>query len=307
MKKVLLIFTCGLLFIFAGLVITRKDDVKTIINTHINPSKTTVVLGDVNQYYRPYDFNFVQNTYEFSPKNVQDIYNIFYTVINAGKDEFTFYCPKEYENCLLDVQALANDQDTLSDINNYVHPFNSFSHIATEYDNLGKVTITIDKTYSDEDIQLINSKVDSLVDQLFNSELSYAENIKNIHDFIINNTKYDSARSENGNDTFKSDTAYGPLFQGYAICGGYTDLMELFFERMYLKSFRVSSDMHVWNAVLIDDKWYNIDLTWDDPVSDDGYDYIQHIYFMVDTNTLLNQEKEEHNFNLEHYSELKGA
>ena len=65
--------------------------------------------------------------------------------------------------------------------------------------------------------------------------------------------------------------------------------------------------MHVWNAVLIDDVWYNIDLTWDDPVSDDGYDYLQHTYFMVSTSKLLEQEKEEHNFNMEHYSELKEA
>ena len=307
MKKVIFIFTFGLMFILAGLIFTRKDDVITIINTHVNSDKQKVELGEVNEYFRPYDFNFVQNTDNFSPENKQDILNIFYTVINAGKDEFTFYCPSDYEECLVDVQGLANDQDTLSDINNYVHPFNSFSHIATEYDNLGKVTISINKTYSSEEITAINSKVDELNSQLFDSNLSYVDNIKKIHDFIINNTKYDSARSDNNDTTFKSDTAYGPLFQGYAICGGYTDLMQLFFERMYLKSFRVSSNMHVWNAVLIDDVWYNIDLTWDDPVSDDGYDYLQHTYFMVSTSKLLEQEKEEHNFDMEHYSELKEA
>lgn len=304
---VLFIFTIGLILILAGLVFIRQEDVKTIINTHINPSKQTIVLGETNEYYRPYDFNFVQNTNDFSPKNSQDLLNIYYTVINAGKDTFTFYCPTEYEECLLDVQDLANNQDMLSDINNYVHPFNGFAHIATEYDSLGKVTINIEKTYSPDEIKLINEKVDNLTLQLFNESLSYVDNIRNIHDYIINNTKYDSARSDYGDETHKSDTAYGPLFEGYAICGGYTDLMELFFERMYIKSFKVSSDMHVWNAVQLDDKWYNLDLTWDDPVSDDGYDYLQHNYFLIDTDTLLAQEHEEHNFNIEYYSELKGA
>ena len=66
--------------------------------------------------------------------------NIYYTVINSGKN-FTFYCPKKYDNCLNDVKKLANNQVLLSDINNYVHPYNSFSHIETEYDTLGRVTI----------------------------------------------------------------------------------------------------------------------------------------------------------------------
>lgn len=301
------ILTIGLLFILSGLVFIRKDDVQTIINTHIHPSKQTIVLGETNEYYRPYDFNFVQNTTDFSPENVQDILNIYYTIINAGKDKFTFYCPTDYEECLLDIQDLANNQDILSDINNYVHPFNGFAHIATEYDSLGKVTVTIEKTYSPEEIDAINSKVNELTLQLYNDNLSYVDNIRNIHDYIINNTKYDSGRSDYGDTTYKSDTAYGPLFQGYAICGGYTDLMELFLERMELKNFKVSSDMHVWNAINIDNNWYHLDLTWDDPVSDDGYDYLQHNYFLINTETLLNQEHEEHNFNLDYYSELKGA
>jgi len=301
----LLVFTIGLLLIFSGVFFIKQDNIMTIINTHVHPSKTTIILGDVNEYYRPYDFNFVQNTDDFSPDNKQDILNIYYTVINAGKDEFTFYCPTTYTDCLTEIQNLANNQDMLSDINNYVHPYNGFSHIATEYDSLGKVTITINKVYSDEQINMINNKVDEIMGQLYNQNISVKDNIKNIHDYIINNTKYDSARSDYEDTTYSSDTAYGALFEGYAICGGYTDLMELFLERMNIKSFKVSSPIHVWNAVNLDDKWYHLDLTWDDPVSDDGYDYLQHTYFLIDTNTLLNQEPDEHNFEFENYSELE--
>ena len=56
-----------------------------------------------------------------------------------------------------DVQNLANNQDLLSDINNYVHAYNGFSHIATEYDTLGKVTITIEKLYSEDEIDVIDA------------------------------------------------------------------------------------------------------------------------------------------------------
>lgn len=304
MKKTLA--TLGLLLIFIGLFIMKKDDINTLINKYFR-SNNVVTLGDKNEYYRDYDFDFVQNTSNFSPNNYQDLLNIYYTVLNAGKSNFTFYCPDSYDSCLDDVKNLANDQDTLSDINNYVHPFNGFNHIESEYDSLGRVTINIIRSYDNEDIKLITSKIDELYPQLVSNTNSLENNIKNVHDYIINNSKYDSNRSDNGVVTYKSDTAYGPLFEGYALCGGYTDLMELFLERMNVKSFKVSSENHIWNAVYLNGNWKHLDLTWDDPVASDGKDYLEYNYFLIDTNQLLELEQSQHEFNLEHYKELKTA
>ena len=301
MKKTLA--TLGLLLIFIGVFLMKKDDINTIINKYFKLNNI-VTLGDKNEYYRDYDFDFVQNTNNFRPNNYQDLLNIYYTVLNAGKSNFTFYCPNSYDNCLSDVKKLANDQDTLSDINNYVHPFNGFNHIESEYDSLGRVTINIIRSYDDNDIKMITSKIDELLPQLVSNTNSLENNIKNVHDYIINNSKYDSNRSDNGVTSYKSDTAYGPLFEGYALCGGYTDLMELFLERMNIKSFKVSSENHIWNAVYFNNNWKHLDLTWDDPVATDGKDYLEYNYFLIDTDQLLTLEQTEHNFNLEHYKEL---
>lgn len=301
MKKTLA--TLGLLLIFIGLFLMKKDDINTIINKYFKWNNI-VTLGDKNEYYRDYDFDFVQNTNNFRPNNYQDLLNIYYTVLNAGKSNFTFYCPNSYDNCLSDVKKLANDQDTLSDINNYVHPYNGFNHIESEYDSLGRVTINIIRSYDDNDIKMITSKIDELLPQLVSNTNSLENNIKNVHDYIINNSKYDSNRSDKGVTSYKSDTAYGPLFEGYALCGGYTDLMELFLERMNIKSFKVSSENHIWNAVYINNNWKHLDLTWDDPVATDGTDYLEYNYFLIDTDQLLTLEQTEHNFNLKHYKEL---
>lgn len=301
MKKTLA--TLGLLLIFIGVFLMKKDDINTIINKYFKLNNI-VTLGDKNEYYRDYDFDFVQNTNNFRPNNYQDLLNIYYTVLNAGKSNFTFYCPNSYDNCLSDVKKLANDQDTLSDINNYVHPYNGFNHIESEYDSLGRVTINIIRSYDDNDIKMITSKIDELLPQLVSNTNSLENNIKNVHDYIVNNSKYDSNRSDKGVTSYKSDTAYGPLFEGYALCGGYTDLMELFLERMNIKSFKVSSENHIWNAVYINNNWKHLDLTWDDPVATDGKDYLEYNYFLIDTDQLLTLEQTEHNFNLEHYKEL---
>lgn len=304
------LFMVGFLFILSGIVMRYKDDVILYVDQYLSPYKY-VVLGDKNAYYRDKDFLYVQNTDNFIPRNTQDLINIYYTVINAGKNTFTFYCTDDYENCIEDVKNLANDQNTLSDINNYVHPYNGFSHIETEYDSVGRVTINIVKKYSDEEIQEINQKVEELSLKLINYNDSVTNNIKRVHDYIIDIASYDHPRADYGDTTYESDTAYGPLFQGKAVCSGYTDLMQLFLEKLDINNFRVSSEEHVWNALYINGEWLNLDLTWDDPVYSDGSNGITYDYFLVTTKQLKekdqNSSKVEHNFDENHYLEVKEA
>ena len=121
----------------------------------------------------------------------------------------------------------------------------------------------------------------------------------------LDNSKYDSRRSDENITDYKSDIAYGPLIQGYGICGGYTDAMELILEKLKVKGYKISSDNHIWNAVYINDKWSHLDLTWDDPVVSDGSQMIDHAFYLVDTKSLLEKENTEHDFNQNVYTELK--
>ncbi len=297
----------GFILVLFGVCLYKKDDIQLFLKNIFNSNYKDVNIDKTNEYYRNYDFLFVQNTNNFIPNNKQELLNVYYTVINSGVESFTFYCGDEYKSCIMDVQSLANNQSTLSDINNYVHPFNSFSNIETSYDTLGKITINITKNYSDEDISLINNKVNELYLQLVNENDSLYNNILRVHDYIVNSVKYDSLRSDQGVINYRSDIAYGPLFEGYAICGGYTDLMQLFLEKMNVKSFRVSSDQHVWNALYYNNRWVNLDLTWDDPVISDGSEALEHNFFLIDTSKLQSIEKTEHYFDTNDYPELKEA
>ena len=301
-------FGCGILLflitILAALVITFKDSIVEVYNVYIAPEKE-VLLENKNNYYRNYDFMFLQNRENLVPTNFNELLNTYYTILNSGQEEVKFYCPKEYENCIFDIKTLANDQNTLSDINNYVHPFNGFSHIETEYDSVGRVTVKIKHNYTENEMIQIQTEVDRIFNELYKPNASVEENIRIFHDYIINHARYDIERTQNNSTTYKSDIAYGPLFQGYAVCGGYTELMELFLEKMNVKSYKISGEKHVWNAVEINGVWKHLDLTWDDPVASDGNDYLEHNYFLIDTTTLQNTEKTEHFFNTEHYLEYK--
>ena len=296
----------GVLLITLGLILGTNEKANIPINELFSPPKITVVLDEKNAYYRNYDFSFVQNTEDFSPDCKQDLLNIYYTVINAGKNSFTFYCSKEYENCLDDVKDIANDKTTLSLINNYVHPYNGFNHIETEFDNTGKVEIIIHKSYSEDEIIAIEQKLDEIQNKVLTENTTTEQKIKLIHDYIINNTKYDVQKTENTNSTlYKSEIAYGPLLQGYGICSGYTDAMQLMLERLEIENFKVASTNHVWNAVKIDDTWKHLDLTWDDPILDIGLDWIIHDFYLISTEELLKLDQTEHTFDQNIYAELK--
>ena len=270
-------------------------------------SKKHSPIETQNAYFRECDFNYVKNVKNAYPTNYQELLDTIYSVINNGYQEFTFYCGSEYEACLTDIDGLGKDQETLSTINNYVHPFNSFENLKILYNDEGKVKLEFKKYYTDEDIEKLVKEVDTLYLSLYKADDTPTNNMKRIHNYIINNTKYDSQRANLGVLDYKSNIAYGALIEGYAVCGGYSDAMELFLEKMNIKNFKVASTDHVWNAVYLDNLWLNLDLTWDDPVVSDGSDYLDDSYFLINTDTLLQLDTTQHTFNIENYTELKSS
>jgi len=198
----------------------------------------------------------------------------------------------------------------LTHLNNFVHPFNSFSSVNTDISDTGEITLKITYIYSKEEINKINSEVKNLINKLITNDLTEDyDKIKVIHDYIINNTKYDI----NNNKDIKSYNAYGALFNHSATCNGYTDLMAIFLKEMGYENFKVATTTetsgHVWNAVKINNEWLHLDLTWDDPVSSDNKDYLYHKYFLINTEELItadsNITSKEHEFEPSIYTELK--
>lgn len=276
-----------------------------------------VIVAEANTYKKKDDFLFVQNTQDFIPLSYNDLLNIYYTITNSGFKTFTFYCPSEYKDCTKDVERISDDPETLTYINNFVHPYNSFSNIQTVISESGEINITINYLYSDEEIQTINQKVEEIYNRVTTKDMKDYDKIKAIHDYIVDHSKYDIERNNDENSKFISYKAYGPLIEGYATCSGYTDAMALFLEKMGIKNFKVATELmqedisgHVWNAVLLDNKWLHLDLTWDDPVSDDGKDYLQHKYFLISSSELKEADSgevivKEHIFSERIYPELK--
>ena len=282
-----------------------------------------VVIKKSNTYTKDIDYLFVQRTDDFIPYSYQDLLNIYYSVINNGWDEFTFYCPKEYSDCLDDVTNISGDDLILTHLNNYVHPFNSFTNIRTSINTNGEITLRINYLYTDDEIIEIDKEVDRILSEIINDNMDNKNQLKTIHDYIINNTRYDTTRNEYEDSEYESNTAFGPLFQGYATCNGYTDLMAIFLTKLGYNNYKIattpqdlndeSATGHIWNAVYFNNEWLHIDLTWDDPVPDpdvsDKTDFLLDKYFLVSTEKMHEEDNTgtvltEHNFNPLYYLEF---
>ncbi len=298
MKKLL---TYVFIILSILIVYTKRNDIyKFYMHLFDNVSYSITPL-EKNKYYRERDYKYVKITDNFVPSSKQDILNIYYTVVNSGMDKFTFYCDEKYVTCLNDIESIANDQTTISTINNFVHPFNSFSTIETEIDSRGVINLKVNKVYSDEMMILINYKLDELYKNLYKDSNTKEDNIKVFHDYIINHTQYDKERADSKIVKYKSDNAYGVLIEGIGLCGGYTDTMALLLDRMDIKNYKVSTNNHTWNRVYVNDKWLHLDLTWDDPISEDGKNVLDHSYFLITTSELKDIEKNEHNYDTNIY------
>ena len=298
MKKILYFVVFILLF---SLTFYYKEDILIYYNKYLSNTKQVPTSLEKNEYYRNYNFKYVANTDNFTPNTKQDILNIYYTIINSGMENFTFYCPDTYETCLDDVKDIAYNKTVLSNINDFVHPYNSFNQIETSFDSLGEINIKVIHNYTEEMEIILNYKIDEIIKNKITDDMDTVNKIKIIHDYIINNTKYDQNRSDKNIFEYKSNNAYGVLIEGYGICSGYTDSMMLFLEKLNIKSYKVSSENHVWNKVFINNNWYNLDLTWDDPVNSDGSDSLEHTFFLVTDDEMLKNDKTEHTYNEDVY------
>ena len=270
-----------------------KNDIRFLLTSRSverNYGKT-----NENSYFTIDHFDFVNNYEGAEVHSKQEIIDSIYYLINSGVSYSERYCSRDYETCYSDMEEVSTDTNLLSVLNNYVHPFNSFDSIVFNFDDR-VIQIEIKHVYEKEEIQKLSSKVDELIQENITDNMSTRDKIKAIHDYIINHTEYDKLKTENVNDTtYKSNTAYGVLFQNYGICSGYSDAMKLFLDKLNIINYKISNDQHIWNLVKIDGKWYHLDLTWDDPVSDKNI--TRDSYFLITTKTLKLLDDDVHYFN----------
>ena len=297
--KYFIAFLGILSIILVSIVNFYPDKVRSFIDEHI--LKKEYIIAKANDYYLDNDYTYLKN-YTDDVSNKEELLNYIYYVINTGSTYADGECTKEYTNCTKDLNEIANDEKKLSLINNFVHPFNSFKTISFTYNDQGRFSLIIEHIYTEEEITKINYIVDNKIKELIIDTMTNEEKVKIIHDYIIDNTTYDTLKTENiHDDTYKSNTAYGVLIQGYGICSGYSDAISIFLNKLNIKNYKISNDTHIWNLVYLNGVWSHLDATWDDPIS--KFNENRDTYFLINYDELVSLYDNTHSFDKTIYRE----
>ncbi len=122
-----------------------------------------------------------------------------------------------------------------------------------------------------EDMSAAMEKAADAAAACVESDMEPYEKALAVHDYLIQNCKYDYANMQANTVPEISHTAYGALVDGQAVCDGYAGAyLYIMRDKLGIPCRIVTSEqmVHSWNMIQLDGKWYHVDLTWDDPVWD---------------------------------------
>ncbi len=113
---------------------------------------------------------------------------------------------------------------------------------------------------------------------VINDDMSDMEKVLAIHDYIVAQCTYDL--QANPDDlSCTSFSMYGTVVKKKSVCQGYALTFLSAMKDLGIECNIVTGGNHAWNQVKINNKWYHIDCTWDDPQGSMNGS-VSHTYFL---------------------------
>ena len=133
-----------------------------------------------------------------------------------------------------------------------------------------------------DELKAQKKEYESLVSEIMgqvNTSWSDLEKVLFVHDYLVKNFRYDPDYGISEENTVYD--AYRFMKTGEGVCQAYTLLAIELFNRLGINSGAVASvEMaHVWNCVEIDGKWYHLDITWDDAMTQGNLDRFDDVLY----------------------------
>lgn len=156
-------------------------------------------------------------------------------------------------------------------------------------------TYLLDGFTSKEQVEQCESQVMAVKNQILNqiAGKNDIEKMKYIHDYLVDTIEYDQTFAEKN-----IYNIYGALVSKTCVCEGYAKALQYLLNEAELENIIITgtatnsdgkTENHAWNYVNIDEKWYAIDTTWDDPIIVGGgklTNTIRYRYFLKGSSTM---------------------
>lgn len=181
------------------------------------------------------------------------------------------------------------------------------SWITTSSETIYKVSVGPDKNEnylisgfnSSQDVYNAEKQIKEQLDKIIsNLSGNTYDKILQVHNYLIDNITY--------NESDMSHNLYGALINKVAVCEGYAEAFKYILDNIGISCVEICGDAqnssgdiesHAWNDVLLNGKWYAIDVTWDDPIIIGGTgiltNELRYSYFLKGSDTFYKSHQED--------------
>ena len=210
------------------------------------------------------EYTFDATTYPYRKllsSTEQAVYNqIYANAVAYNTDTFTLVNSLSESELSETINSVYNDHPELFWLNtSYKYGYNKSNEV---------VQVQLSFGISSDQLETAKTNFNAVVDSITEVASTYSSDIEKelyIHDAICQLTTYDSNAELN-------QSAYSALVNGSTVCAGYARSFQLLCQESgltcyYLTGTASGSD-HAWNIVSIEGDFYNVDVTWDDSISE---------------------------------------
>ena len=170
----------------------------------------------------------------------------------------------------------------------WIDSYSSIGDIFTGTINTNMV-IRLRYTFTKEEALKIKEEIEPKYKEIIREAEKYRSDekkVKYVHDKLIEISTY-TGYTHSQKDKFQS---FVSIFEtGDTVCAGYSYGFKFIMDNLGIPSISVenidstdSSQSHIWNKVLLNGKWYNLDITWDAQLSNDNE--VSYKYYLLDNN-----------------------
>ena len=143
----------------------------------------------------------------------------------------------------------------------------------------------------------IVEKSSEVIEMLITNDMDDYQKQLAIHDWIIDWASFDTEIHNNAPTARPhphNDNPYGVLIGQRGMCSGFTLAFQLFMDMLDIESIVVEGtnyfgDFHSWNMVRINEEWYAVDVTWNNPVGVEHTPEVTHRFFNVSSQFLWDE------------------
>ena len=306
------------------------EDTENVSSKNITITEKIQEIFTGNKQEETYDYSAKQSESNYFYKQLNDYEKKIYNGLQENKENMqsgTYVI--NYGDSFSDILASENGSEVLGKY--YQSAIEAFTHdnIDMFYLNVNKMYLNIETTKklgktkynvyiapeengtyfadgfsSKEQVASASEEIESVKETVLStlSGNSYKDIFK-IHDFLVDNISYDTTYSSVG-----SYSIYGALVKKTCVCEGYSKAFKYLLNSAGIECEIVQgtatnssgeTENHAWNCVYLNDNWYLVDVTWDDPIIIGGGTLTgrnKYKYFLKGTETFDKDHREQYQF-----------